>query len=113
MPERIQRRRCKGWRMPAGAVSVTRPGKFGNPFTVDDARKAGYIASDDDLARWCVMLFREWLGGSNDHYCGPVAEKRRAALLAGLPELRGKNLACYCAIDGPCHADILLELANR
>jgi len=27
--------------------------------------------------------------------------------------LRGKNLACWCALDQPCHADVLLELANR
>ena len=29
-----------------------------------------------------------------------------------LPELRGKNLACWCPLDQPCHADVLLELAN-
>lgn len=37
---------------------------------------------------------------------------RRAKLIAGLPSLRGKNLACWCALDKPCHADVLLELAN-
>ncbi|HEX5183627.1 MAG TPA: DUF4326 domain-containing protein [Allosphingosinicella sp.] len=30
-----------------------------------------------------------------------------------MPELRGKNLACWCRLDAPCHADVLLELANR
>lgn len=28
-------------------------------------------------------------------------------------ELAGKNLACWCPLDQPCHADVLLELANR
>lgn len=32
MPERIQRRRTKGWRMPEGAIYVGRPSKWGNPF---------------------------------------------------------------------------------
>jgi hypothetical protein len=27
-------------------------------------------------------------------------------------QLGGKNLACWCPIDQPCHADVLLELAN-
>lgn len=26
--------------------------------------------------------------------------------------LRGKDLACWCRLDQPCHADVLLELAN-
>ena len=38
---------------------------------------------------------------------------RRAELLRRLPELRGKDLACFCALDKPCHADVLLELANK
>lgn len=29
-----------------------------------------------------------------------------------LAPLRGKNLACWCRLDEPCHADILLRLAN-
>lgn len=28
-------------------------------------------------------------------------------------ELRGKNLACFCPLDQPCHADVLLEIANK
>jgi hypothetical protein len=34
-------------------------------------------------------------------------------LVASIPDLRGKNLACWCPLDAPCHADVLLELANR
>lgn len=28
-------------------------------------------------------------------------------------ELRGKDLACWCKPGAPCHADVLLEIANR
>lgn len=31
---------------------------------------------------------------------------------ADLAELRGRDLACWCPLDQPCHADVLLELAN-
>jgi hypothetical protein len=36
-----------------------------------------------------------------------------------LDEIKGKNLACWCSLALPnwgkkdCHADVLLELANR
>lgn len=36
-----------------------------------------------------------------------------AHLTQELTELRGKNLACWCKIGNPCHADVLLELANQ
>ena len=57
-----------------------------------------------------VFAFREWLRGSGDFIC---AEYDRARVLRELPELRGKNLACFCPLDRPCHADVLLEMANR
>lgn len=125
-PKRIQLRRAKGWKKPAGCVVVSRPSLFGNPFTVKAAREAGYGThnpdgtratreeSDRRLTEWCVSLFRSWLTNPKQtDYVGPEAEKKRAALLARLPELRGKDLGCWCALDAPCHADVLLELANR
>lgn len=33
-------------------------------------------------------------------------------IIENAPFLRGKNLACWCALDQPCHADVLLEVAN-
>ncbi len=89
MPERIQRKRTKGWRMPPNTVYVGRPTKWGNPFFV----------APDMPAHLAVENFRNML---NRH---DVAEIRAT--------LRGKNLACWCALDQPCHADVLLELANR
>jgi hypothetical protein len=73
------------------AVNVARPSRWGNPFKV---------GIDGDAAE-CVRLYREFcLGEINRH-------------LIGLGDLRWRNLACWCAPDAPCHADVLLELANR
>ena len=103
MPERIQLRRTKGWRMPANTVKVTRPGPWGNPFIVSPRARPG--------------------AGSNVYICVPTTEdavETYREFLAIHPEvvvraradLRGKNLACWCKPGAPCHADVLLEIAN-
>lgn len=90
-PLRIQRKRTKGWRMPDGAVSVTRPGRFGNPF-------------------------RAGINGVRFDNCLSMHETYCLVRLRGEPEwlepLRGKDLACFCKEGAPCHADVLLRLAN-
>jgi len=112
-PVRVQLRRTKGWRMPENTVSVARPGRFGNPFTLEGCRDAGYHGDDTVIARRCVEAFRVWLGPMwRNNWDGDESELKRAALLAGMPALRGKNLACWCKPGDPCHADALLELAN-
>lgn len=107
-PVRIQLSRRKGWRMPENTVKVTRPGPWGNPFVVSEKAKPGnhvggaeYIAvpTVDDA----VACFREMFTHPGE---------RADWLRAHLSELRGKNLACWCAIGSPCHAEVLLELAN-
>lgn len=90
---RIQRKRTKGWRMPANTVSVCRPGKWGNPFKV---------GIDGDAQR-CVELFRMDICHQNPRVGFDFEE---------IEQLRGKNLACFCAPGSPCHADVLLRLAN-
>jgi hypothetical protein len=115
VPDRITLSRTKGWKMPPNTVVVARgPGRiFGNPFTVADARDAGYRGSDTDLQAMCVDSFRRWLKlGLDCAWMGPESDAARAAMLSGLPELRGKNLACWCQPGTPCHADVLIELAN-
>jgi hypothetical protein len=114
-PIRVQLSRKKGWRMPPNTVSVARPGRFGNPFTPFGCAEAGYIGTARELARRCVEAFRVWIDTPywRENWQGKESEKARARLLEGLPDLRGKNLACWCAADMPCHADILLEVANR
>ena len=113
MPVRIQLKRTKGWRMPPGTVKVDRTTKWGNPFTVNGAREAGYQGDDAELRARCVEAFRVWLGPHwRYNWDGEESAAARAAILSGIHNLRGKNLACWCALDQPCHADVLLELAN-
>lgn len=114
MPKRIQLSRKKGFKLPANAVSVARPHKFGNPFTIIGCRDAGYIGDDNTIARICVDAFRAWLGPLwRNNWDGKDSDTAREILLQGLPELRGKDLACWCKLDAPCHADVLLEIANK
>ena len=75
--------------MPANAVYVGRPSKWGNPFKVDD---------------WTIHMalaaYEEWLDKQlkqNPHFLDP---------------LKGKDLACWCRLNEPCHADILLEVVG-
>lgn len=98
-PSRIQRRRTPGWRMPQGAVYVGRPTRWGNPFP------AGYFGREQ-----AVRLYREWLAGA-DHLGGADIPQRRQRILDGLPDLAGRDLACWCPPGVACHADVLLDLA--
>lgn len=111
-PRRVQLSRLKGWRMPPNTRSVARPGPFGNPFTVEDAREAGYVGSYTRLQIFVVRCFDDWLRGDQQNWMGPESDAARAKILARLPELRGQNLACWCKPGTPCHADVLLRLAN-
>jgi len=106
MPERIQLSRRKGWRMPENTVKVDRSTKWGNPFKV----------GEDGTARDCVDFYAILLQGGLLLATEAEPElqiKSRAVVRSCLHELRGKNLACWCRKDKPCHADVLLELANR
>lgn len=77
--------------MPANAVYVGRPTKWGNPF----------IVGRFGTAQECV-----------ERYARGLNENGGLVSCGGLHELRGKNLVCWCSLDQPCHADVLLELAN-
>lgn len=99
MPQRIQLRRTKGWRLPPNTVKVDRSTPYGNPFAVTDERTAAEA----------VQAFRFWLLNG---CCGAGMQDRKDVVLAALPRLRGKNLACWCKVGEACHADVLLELAN-
>lgn len=107
MPERIQRKRTKGWKMPENTVSVTRPGPFGNPWRAEDAAEAGYSRPQE----MAVAAFVKWLAGDPAFKRADV-DPGRDFILANVGSLRGKNLACFCPLDKPCHANVLLELAN-
>lgn len=125
-PQRIQRKRTAGWRMPEGAVYVGRPSRWGNPFCVYhghtligpswfDARAVwtrtstaaateAYTTSSDMSLALAVEQFRMLMN---------VRERDESDRLAAwLAPLVGRDLACWCPTDQPCHADVLLELAN-
>lgn len=94
MPKRLQRRRTKGYRLPVDAVYVGRPTRFGNPWAVGEA---GIWHDRPMSALDAVEAFAYGLNGDP---------------LGLTAELRGRDLACWCPLDQPCHADVLLELAN-
>jgi hypothetical protein len=90
---RVQLRRTKGWKMPPSTVSVARPTRWGNPYRVGES----FTAAE------AVEAYREMTA---------LLIKSRATFRDALAGLRGKNLACWCPLNQPCHADVLLELAN-
>lgn len=118
-PHRVQRKRTKGWKMPENTVYVGRPSQFGNRFVVG-ARRNGFCGDEAaTLAHYAdytknVDLWDAW----------PVADPKIAVRAFRTMQcrgsfvervkttLRGKNLACWCDLDQPCHADVLLEIAN-
>lgn len=90
-PKRIQRKRAKGWRTPPNTVYVGRPTKWGNPVNWKETGR-------QEAVWWYKrMIYEGYLN------IVPLAKI----------ELRGKNLSCFCPLDEPCHADILLEIANK
>lgn len=116
MPNRIQLSRRAGYRKPEGAVVVSRPSIFGNPFVFKEAPNGGRYrlgGREQENARrkkQCIDLYRYHL--INDE------RPQWAAMRAALPTLRGKDLACWCPLPLPgktdfCHAAVLIQEANR
>jgi len=88
--KRIQIKRTKGWRMPANTVYVGRPSKWGNPFKLQDYPR-----------ELCLKKFEAYLNArlmEDPHF---------------LDALKGKDLACWCPLDEPCHADVLLKFLKE
>jgi len=148
MPDRIQLKRTRGWRLPPGAVVVARPSIWGNPFGYRKytglARVPAVIGEGD----WEYEGRISADGARHDYHHGDgritvchvrymtraeVVECYRRLLLRDptpamrstlgawrLPftvedvrrELAGRDLACWCPLTEPCHADVLLEIAN-
>ena len=93
MPERIRLRRTTGWRKPEGAIVVARPTRWGNP----------YIVSEQQTREQAVDNFRQAL----------VEGRLQNSVEDVREQLVGQNLACWCPLEQPCHADVLLEIANQ
>lgn len=107
-PVRVRLSRKKGWKLPPDTVSVARPGRWGNPFSVVPDAAPGTPVGTRYTAMptvtEAVAAFRRWV--EEDPAGHRLAAEAREAL-------RGKNLACWCPLDGPCHAEVLLDIANR
>ena len=100
-PKRIQRKRTKGWRMPEGAVNVTRPSGWSNPFRIGESVEFPMDGIRVTITRaLAIELFRAY-----------VLERGWEDLIRH--ELAGRDLMCWCAPNQQCHADVLLELANQ
>jgi hypothetical protein len=124
--ERIQRRRTPGWRMPASALYVGRPTKWGNCY------RRGYSCCY--YGALAPGAFGAYSPAAIDDHCASTRSPRfwdqcpdaETAVLwyremitahpyivaAVRAELCGRDLACWCPLDQPCHADVLLEIAN-
>ena len=125
-PKRIQRKRKKGWRMPENAVYVGRPTILGNPNRVVKTNRfpdcgGGWSIVNEKhevispeygekhtALKECVELYQRHLL----HLWDNERVNHSIAFVSAVDELRGKDLACWCSLDQPCHADVLLELAN-
>lgn len=118
-PQRIQRRRLKGWRAPAGAIYVGRDTRWGNPFKLAPAasQRGGLLDmwavefSGKKLGRWDDSAAAR--AEAADRYARWIHEPKQAALVVTVrQELAGRDLMCRCPPDQPCHADVLLQIAN-
>ncbi|WP_442892532.1 DUF4326 domain-containing protein [Ensifer sp. CCNWLY38] len=120
-PVRLQLSRSKGFNLQChsveanglSAVNVARPFRYGNPVTQQDFlelqaiwKEMGRKPIEGPWQQHAVRCFDAWLGGEFAELGKPptAAEIRR--------DLKGKNLACWCKPGAPCHADVLLEIAN-
>ena len=115
-PQRMQLSRKAGFNLVAASLAlnglpaklITRPGRWGNPFTIDDTAKR-YGLDHAAAQIKAVELCGQWLRGTLYPALSPGAPPSRAVIRA---ELQGHNLACWCKAGTPCHADTLIELAN-
>jgi hypothetical protein len=111
MPQRIRLSRAKGWRKPAGAIVVARPTKWGNPWRVKRWMNG-----------WAVFGRGEftWVDGWAEADARAEAVAKFSRLVRGTTyarqaeiELAGHDLCCWCPLDQPCHAAVLLDIANQ
>lgn len=115
-PQRMQLSRQRGFNLEASsrainglpAKRVTRPGKWGNPFTIEETAKRYGLDAEAAQAK-AVALCGQWLRGTLDPTLSPGPAPTREDVRA---VLKGHNLACWCRPGTPCHADLLIEIAN-
>lgn len=125
MAKRIQLKRTNGWKMPPNTVKVDRTTKWGNPFVIVRRRSGPTFRVSDrrgvvyfdfptlvQAQALAVRLYLAYMNNVGRH--GAIRDDGGAFLkILAKEELRGKDLACWCKPGDPCHADVLLELANK
>jgi hypothetical protein len=118
-PVRLQRRRKKGFKLvsPNGlpVLYVGRGSRWGNPYIVGVHGDAKEVV---EKYRLLIEHIFDGLTGVNIpvmqyqlDYCvgaGQAPILRTETIFS----LRGYNLSCWCPLDKPCHADVLLDAAN-
>jgi hypothetical protein len=112
-PVRFQRSRAKGFKMPENTIYVGRGTRYGNPFKLTPdgwilcivgskwvywSMNGGFVVDD------IIELYERWITKDLCGYGLPCVPE--------INELKGKNLACWCSLKNPCHADVLLRLSN-
>ena len=106
MAERIRLSRAAGFRLPPNTINVARPGKLGNPFVV---------------GKWgtrpqCVSALASLSAGFINLGTSQVTIDAQLALWGHIHAVRdrfaGRDVACWCSLDGPCHGDVYLHLWN-
>lgn len=115
-PQRMQVSRKAGFDLQASsralnglpAKLVTRPGPWGNPFSIEDTAERYGLDKVAAQAK-AVALCAEWLHGRLDPALSPGDPPSRETIRSALA---GHNLACWCKPGTPCHADVLIDLAN-
>jgi hypothetical protein len=109
---RIQRQRKSGWRMPPNTIYVGRPSRWGNPYYPGCGIGYGHFDEQMCSVHYDVREPRvqvHWFKQRMEDMRRDQPTEYEALLLP----LQGKNLACWCPLDQPCHADVLLALVNR
>lgn len=131
MAERIQRKRSKGWKSPPNTVYVGRPTMWGNPFSVRESLYKDHwsvvfegksisaeFATKRNAQAEAVRLFEKWFSteiadiGTELHNFRNKYGWKGFSLACAVNMLRGKNLSCWCGENEPCHAEVILRLAN-
>lgn len=135
MTARLQLSRAKGFRLPTGTVRADRATILGNPWEVGTPGKLR--VPGEGKALWFAALpmprdmsqtdsvaaCNRWLrdgdpllpvinSPSGSAWVTEALEQRRDRILTLLPALRGLPFACWCQPGSPCHAHILMEIAN-
>jgi|SRR6185437_10522 len=113
MPKRIQRKRTKGWKMPEGAVYVGRPTKWGNPVKMSRLLCRESAKKIYEHLVWPSEDAETLLNNREKFFLCVARREWKAVTWEEIQnELSGKDLVCWCPLDQPCHADVLLEIAS-